>query len=98
MFVFDDLTGQRFNRLIALRCIGADRNRVSLWLFKCDCGAELIARGAAVKRGHTRSCGCLRKETAAQQIRKLWRSGKDNWNWRHGKRCRGFPGGAKIEE
>ena len=92
MFAFEDLTGQRFHRLIAVRYVGADRNRVSLWLFKCDCGAETIARGSAVKRGRTKSCGCFRKEVAIRQLRKVWRSGRENPNFRHGKRCRGFPG------
>jgi hypothetical protein len=89
MSAFEDLAGQRFHRLVAVRYVGADRYRVSLWLFACDCGGEVIARGSSVKNGRTKSCGCFQKETASRQIRKLWRSGNENWNFRHGRRCRG---------
>ncbi len=67
-----DMTGHRFGRLIAVRALG----RVSggtRWLFRCDCGIEHEADGALVRRGITRSCGCLRDELsrtpACQQTR-----------------------------
>jgi hypothetical protein len=31
----------------------------SSWRVRCDCGAEHVCRGNDLKRGHTRSCGCL---------------------------------------
>jgi endonuclease YncB( thermonuclease family) len=96
MFVFEDLTGQRFWRLVAVCYVGADGSRVSLWRFKCDCGETVIARGSAVKHGRTKSCGCLRKETAASQIRKLGRWGTENSNYRHGRRASRAAGAGSL--
>ena len=42
------------------------------WLCKCFCGKEFIARGDSLKSGHTKSCGCLQKKVASEQI--------INWN------------------
>ena len=55
---FKDLTGQKFNRLTAIKYVGNSK-----WLFKCDCGKEIIVRTADAKSGNTKSCGCLQKET-----------------------------------
>lgn len=52
------IIGQRYHRLIALRKVESRK-----WLFICDCGRETIAMGRHVKRGGTRSCGCLSNET-----------------------------------
>ena len=38
------------------------------WLCKCFCGKEFITRSDALKSGHTKSCGCLQKQKAKQQI------------------------------
>lgn len=55
---FINLTGQRFDRLVALRRVGAYRSR-SLWLCKCDCGNETVVTVSNLRNGKTRSCGCL---------------------------------------
>lgn len=62
-----DLTGQKFGRLtvinraenVVLPC-GQQKTR---WLCHCDCGNEIIVISDGLKRGHTRSCGCLNQET-----------------------------------
>lgn len=36
------------------------------WLCLCQCGNQVVARGHALKNGHTKSCGCLHKEMASQ--------------------------------
>lgn len=61
-----DLTGQRFERLVAVEKVASEKLG-SIWKFKCDCGGEYIGLAAHVKRGRAKSCGCLRKESAAQQ-------------------------------
>ena len=30
-----------------------------MWLCQCDCGKEVIVRGASLTTGNTKSCGCL---------------------------------------
>lgn len=32
------------------------------WECVCDCGTTISVRGNSLKNGHTKSCGCLRKE------------------------------------
>lgn len=43
------------------------------WLFKCDCGAKKVLRGASVK-SKGGSCGCLKSELASKQMAKLRKS------------------------
>lgn len=35
-----------------------------MWECKCDCGNTVITSGSAMRKGHTKSCGCLQKEVA----------------------------------
>lgn len=65
---FQDLSGLRFGRLTAIRYAGKNENRMARWVFRCDCGTEFETDGSSVTRGQTRSCGCLRKETAARTL------------------------------
>lgn len=58
---FIDLTGQKFNRLTAIKYLGSSK-----WLCKCDCGNETIVHTQKLKSGHTKSCGCLQKEIAGK--------------------------------
>ena len=59
-----DITGQKFNRLTAVGQIWSDQHGKRQWVFRCDCGKEVIAVGTLVKRGAVKSCGCLRAENA----------------------------------
>jgi hypothetical protein len=56
-----DITGERYSRLIAIRYVGI-RNGHNFWLFRCDCGTEKQIDLSRVRRGDTRSCGCLGRE------------------------------------
>jgi hypothetical protein len=53
----NDLTGQRFGRLIVLR-YAEMRDRRACWLCQCDCGKRKVVRGKSLRRGLTKSCGC----------------------------------------
>jgi hypothetical protein len=35
------------------------------WLCRCDCGNEFVTTGMPLRKGLTKSCGCLRKETSS---------------------------------
>ncbi len=61
-----DITGQRFGRLIAIKCIGSSKHGKRKWLFICDCGKEKISTQNEVSKGSTSSCGCYRSESAAK--------------------------------
>jgi hypothetical protein len=59
-----ELKGKRFGRLIALRMVGADRGRNIIWLCRCDCGRTKPVAASNLRTGDTRSCGCLKRESA----------------------------------
>lgn len=56
-----DITGQTFGRLTAVKFIKR-RNGLHYWLFKCKCGTEKVIQKSNVKSGHTKSCGCWKRE------------------------------------
>lgn len=49
--------------------LGADGTRRSTYRVECDCGAIFIVRKYAIHSGNTKSCGCLRRITAAKRGR-----------------------------
>lgn len=61
-----DLTGKRFGRLVAVRDIGTTGGAY-VWECFCDCGNTAYVRGAKLSNGHTKSCGCLRREETAKR-------------------------------
>jgi len=65
-----NITGQRFNRLVALRKTGSKDGGKAVWLFKCDCGFEKDLLARDVRNGKIQSCGCLRKEVVGALSRR----------------------------
>ena len=65
--VIHDLTGQRFGRLTV---IGVDdRNtRKTYFYCECDCGTVKSIRADSLLAGRIRSCGCLHKEVAKENV------------------------------
>lgn len=61
------IDGQRFGRLVAIERTGSVDKKV-MWRFACDCGALVELPATRVYRGHTTSCGCLRKEQARAAV------------------------------
>lgn len=57
-----DIIGQKFGRLTVLK-YAYTKKKVAYWECRCDCGNIKIVRGAQLKNGAVKSCGCLRKET-----------------------------------
>lgn len=52
-----NLEGEKFNSLLAIKELDIV-NGQRLYLFKCDCGKEVIRQIKEVKRGKVKSCGC----------------------------------------
>lgn len=65
-----DLTGQRFDRLVALERIGTEKWGGAIWLCQCNCGRRKEIAARVLRRGHARSCGCLISETAIKRCTK----------------------------
>ena len=59
----DNLEGQKFGKLTVLNYVGSNKNGFGVWHCKCDCGNEKDILGASLKKGETKSCGCLKEET-----------------------------------
>ena len=60
-----DLAGQRFGRLVAVGNLGANpetASRIHRWICNCDCGNVCTVLGTHLRRGATRSCGCVHRE------------------------------------
>ena len=58
-----DLTGQRFGRLVVVEKAKSKKGSTNaFWLCKCDCGKEIITRSTTLRKGQSKSCGCLRSE------------------------------------
>ena len=71
---FNDLTGQRFGRLVVIKraedLITDNGNVFTRWLCQCDCGNKVIVLSSALTREErpTKSCGCLQKDVSSQII------------------------------
>lgn len=61
---FIDLTGQRFVRWIVLIFSRMDCRKKAVWLCRCDCGVEREVASGELRKGKSRSCGCLCRELA----------------------------------
>ncbi|NJP37166.1 hypothetical protein [Alkalicoccus luteus] len=60
-----NLKGKKFNRLRVIRRINIGKPGVH-WVCVCDCGNHKTIDGASLRKGLTRSCGCIQKENAAK--------------------------------
>lgn len=59
------LTGERFGKLTVLGP-AADKGT---WNVRCDCGNEKVVKGASLRSGNTKSCGCLMKKNPGRPRR-----------------------------
>jgi hypothetical protein len=57
-----DMTGKTFNRWTVLSFHSLYKNGSAVWLCECECGTKRTVNGARLRRGASRSCGCLRNE------------------------------------
>lgn len=56
-----DITGKKFGRLQVLE-IGPKKTGQYNWWCLCDCGEKRLVAGGDLRSGHTRSCGCLKRD------------------------------------
>ena len=59
----EDLTGQRFGRLVVVSKTEERIYRHVVWKCLCDCGNECLAPSNSLKTGRKQSCGCLMVES-----------------------------------
>ncbi len=58
-----DISNKRFGKLVALYRDG-NIGHSAAWRCKCDCGNNVRVNGHDLRSGHTKSCGCFRKESS----------------------------------
>jgi hypothetical protein len=64
-----DEVGHRYGRLIVVGFSHVDKWKRAMWECACECGRSCIVKGTNLRRGLTRSCGCLH---AAASVRNLY--------------------------
>ena len=70
MSAVKDLTGQRFGRLVVVERGGRDKNGLTTWKCRCDCGETTIETRSNLINGRVNSCGCLSIELSLQRFTK----------------------------
>lgn len=64
---FVDVTGKRYNRLVALeRADNHPTTKRVRWKCVCDCGATVVAQANNLQSGNTNSCGCLKDDNVKE--------------------------------
>ena len=67
---FNKYVGKKYNRL-TVKSFYRDDNSNLMFICKCNCGNEIHSKYWHVTGGHTKSCGCLRKETSIKLARRM---------------------------
>jgi hypothetical protein len=75
---FTDLTGQKFERLTVIERVEQDKYVKPHWKCRCECGNECTVRSDNLWAGHSKSCGCLQRESVGNV------AGSANPNFKHG--------------
>lgn len=83
----NDLTGERFGRLVVLSRAGSSSGGAAKWLCRCDCGNHAVVYGSSLVRGNSKSCSCLKNELlkkrrtthgqSASRLHKIWAGMKE---------------------
>ena len=63
----EDISGQKFGRLTAIKYVGKSKGKQTLWECKCDCGNTVTIHQQNLKSGHTYSCGCYNSEISSKR-------------------------------
>lgn len=66
----NDLTGRDFELLHVQARVENSPDGKTRWICTCECGAEVTVRGSDLLSGRIKSCGCIRRMTAAKQGKK----------------------------
>ena len=76
--MLSDISGQKFGRWTVLQK-APSQYKSAYWKCRCECGKESSVQGRSLRRGASKSCGCLVRELALARI------GVNSPGWRGGK-------------
>ena len=57
-----DMVGKKYGGLTVFDRAGSSKDGKARWLCLCECGNKSTINGTSLRRGLTKSCGCLQKE------------------------------------
>lgn len=63
-----DLTGQVFVGLTVIKRGENNERGCPRWLCRCVCGTEKLVLGASLRKGDTKSCGCLKSKLLSDSL------------------------------
>lgn len=83
-----DLTNKRFGLLFVIKQDGKSLTNKIMWNCICDCGQHKRIRGSDLRKGKTRSCGCLARRTTIERSTihghcKRGQESKSHRTWEH---------------
>lgn len=64
-----DMTGQKCGRLTVIKRAENNASGQAMWECLCECGNTVVVQGTKLRNGHTKSCGCLKKDKGAEFLR-----------------------------
>lgn len=89
---YDEMKKMKFGNLVPIEKI--KKNDKIFWLCQCDCGNKKIVDGRHLLSKHTRSCGCLQKESVSKiskthglsntRLHSIWQSMKSRCSCKGG--------------
>lgn len=84
-----EMIGHKFGRLTVIERAGSNIRRAKTWLCECECGNQIVIAGDSLRRGNTKSCGCLWRERVSLP------EGEAAFNWvfsqiKHNAKRRGY--------
>lgn len=65
---YKDISNKRYGMLTAIRPLGKNEQGRMLWECRCDCGKITVSTVSDITRGHTKSCGCLKREKSRNRM------------------------------
>ncbi len=84
------MVGERFGRLVVVGIEGSDKSGHRIFACECDCGGAKSILGTNLKRGQSKSCGCIQRELKVQRNTTHGQSSSpEHITWMHmNHRCR----------
>ena len=64
-----NLLGRRFGRLLVMEDAKRSMRGMAVWVCRCDCGKIKEVAAYEMTSGHSKSCGCLKREAAVRSGR-----------------------------
>lgn len=84
------MIGNQYGRLEVISFLKTDKHGNKVYLCKCECGNTTTTTANSLKKGHTKSCGCLQRETVTKhnksktRLYKVWMDMRCRCNYKNG--------------